>query len=336
MKGKVVFYANDTLKNIEYFEYYKQDIVALEKSGFNVLVINRYRDIPFDCDIIFVWWWSYALVPIIFSKIMRKKSVITGTFNYSSDDSAIGYSYQSKPFWQKFLIKLALKLTDVNLFANKKELIEIVRDFNLKNLNYWLPHSIQDSYFNEGLSKISPPFILNISWRGKKNLIRKGIPELLEGFKYFHDKHPNIKLVLAGMMGDGSDFLKEMIDKFNLGGCVIDYGEVDINLKKRLLRDATIYIQPSHYEGFGLAIAEAMASSCAIISTDVGGIPYVTNGCAKYVEPGCPEQISEALIELINSDNLCKDMGASAYRQAQSLSLDFKIDFYKKLYSLDA
>lgn len=331
MSCKVAFYANDSLQNIQYFEYYKQDIVALERAGCKVIVINRYRDIPTDCKLIFIWWWSYALVPVLFAKITGKFSIITGTFNYSLNAPDLGYSYQSRPRWQRILIALALKLVDANIFVNIKEYTEVVADFRLKNNNYFLPHSVQDDYYNDDAKKTFPPFILNIAWRGRKNLIRKGVPELIEGFKMFHDKNPSVKLVLAGLDGDGNLYLKELIERYDLKKSVIDVGAIDLKTKIKLLAEATIYIQPSYYEGFGLAIAEAMASSCAIISTNVGGIPYVTNGSARFVEVGSPNQICDALCELISSPILCTKMAKSAYVQAKSMKIDKKIDFYKKL-----
>ena len=43
---KVVFYCRDSLDNIRAMEYYRQDIEALRSLGHEVVVCNRYRDIP--------------------------------------------------------------------------------------------------------------------------------------------------------------------------------------------------------------------------------------------------------------------------------------------------
>ena len=45
--------------------------------------------------------------------------------------------------------------------------------------------------------------------------------------------------------------------------------------KIELFQSSLLYVQPSYFEGFGLAIAEALASGCAVIACDVGEVKNV-------------------------------------------------------------
>ena len=71
--AKIVFYCRDTLENIRSMEYYRQDIEALQALGHDVVVCNRYRDIPWRFDVLFVWWWTYALLPVALTRLAGRR-----------------------------------------------------------------------------------------------------------------------------------------------------------------------------------------------------------------------------------------------------------------------
>ncbi len=74
------------------------------------------------------------------------------------------------------------------------------------------------------------------------------------------------------------------------------HGSVTGVQKWELLNKADILIHPTKNDAFPLVIIEAMASKCAIVSTDQGGIPDIINSDFGYV---CPTGDSEALYSAI-------------------------------------
>ena len=65
-------------------------------------------------------------------------------------------------------------------------------------------------------------------------------------------------------------------------------------------RSAEIFVLPTRvYEGFGLVALEALASGCAVVASNLGGIPEAMDGAGLVFEPGNAEQLSEILSRLL-------------------------------------
>ena len=80
--SRIVFFCREEREHLDIFEYYQQDIEALKALGHDVVVCTRYREIPLRFDAMFVWWWQYALWPVLLSRLLGRPCVITGVFNY--------------------------------------------------------------------------------------------------------------------------------------------------------------------------------------------------------------------------------------------------------------
>ena len=300
--SKIVFYCHDEKSNIERFEYYKQDIDSLRALGHQVIICTKYSEIPFFFDAMFIWWWTYALYPVLLSRILNKPCIITGTFNFRFPEGFEGKDYFRRPHWQRIFIKMATCLCNLNLFVNQLELNECSKHFKLSNAHYY-PHIVQDDYL-KGPSTQRKKSLFTLTWSGKKNLVRKGIPELLYAVKLLKDEGIEVHLNLAGMEGDGVDYLLNMIDQLKINNEVSYLGMISREDKINLLRVCEIYVQPSHYEGFGLAIAEAMGCGACVIICDVGAVRQVVGECGFYVSPGSSEELAKAIKQVLFDDEL--------------------------------
>lgn len=314
---KIVFYCNDTFENIRSMEYYNQDIQVLINSGYDVKICNRYTDIPINFDVIFIWWWTYALYPVLLAKLLGRKSIITGVFNYRAVEHIPNSGFMARPFYQRLLIKLALKMTDVNLFVSKIEYDEVPPAFNLKKV-YYFPCAIADMYFQK-IGDSPRAGVLNIAWSGKENLQRKGVLDILDALKILKDRGVIINCSLAGRSGDGYPSLLAYISQLDLENQVTTLGEVSLDKKLNLFAGAKIYLQPSYFEGFGLATAEALASGCCIIACDVGEVKNVLGDGAYYITPGNYFELANAIEKIISDADLANDLVTKGKRRLSKL-----------------
>ncbi|MFC0428837.1 glycosyltransferase family 4 protein [Chryseobacterium scophthalmum] len=328
--SKIVFFCKDSKSNINLFEYYTQDIDALKDLGHEVVIVNRFIDIPFKFDVLFVWWWTYAFYPVILAKILRKPVIITGTFNFKFPDGFDGIDYFARPFWQRILIKFSVKSASLNLFVNNHELVNCTNYFKLKSSKYF-PHIISADYLKEPNFENKKLELFNIAWSGKKNLIRKGVPELLEAIYILKKEGREIKLTLAGKRGDGIDYLHSLIKRYDINSLVTIVGEITKEEKISMMNSFAIFVQPSHYEGFGLAMAEAMGCGACIITCDVGAVKDVVGETGLYTVPGSPRDLADKIKIAIEDEQLRIKLQKMAFDRANNV-----FSYKKKLYSLDS
>ncbi len=327
--SKIVLYCHEEKSNLETFEYYKQDIDALRTLGHQVIICTKYREIPFDFDAVFIWWWTYALWPVLLSRTLKKPCIITGVYNFRFPEGFGGKDYFRRPYWQRILISKATYLSTLNLFLNQHEYEDCTKYFRLSNSRYY-PCVISRDYLNGPATQQSKS-LFNLAWSGKGNLIRKGIPELLSAVRLLKDEGVKVHLNLAGPAGDGIDYLLHMIEQLKINDEVSHLGMVSRADKINMLRTCEIYVQPSHYEGFGLATAEAMGCGACVIICDVGAVREVVGDCGFYVPPGSPEELAKAIKQVLYDDTVRHKLQKSAYQRVRDhFAFDKKLERLKK------
>jgi glycosyltransferase involved in cell wall biosynthesis len=108
---------------------------------------------------------------------------------------------------------------------------------------------------------------LSIGFIGRLDA-QKGISYLIDAMLLILNKTPNVKLIILGE-GDLEDDLKNQVKRLGIQKSVIFGGfKVDINNYFQIF-DVVVF--PSLYEGFPLAVIEAMSHGCGIVASDISG-----------------------------------------------------------------
>lgn len=160
----------------------------------------------------------------------------------------------------------------------------------------------------------------------------KGILDLLYAIKRLKDE--NVHLDICGVVKDTSikEEFERMVDE--LQSCVMIRGLVTGAEKTTLYEKADVLVLPSYHEGLPMVILEALKTSCAIISTKVGGTPELLDDKnAIWVDIQSPEQIVEAIKYLYYHKDALNDMKYQNGLLAENYSLNNHINNLCQIYN---
>ncbi|KAA8966028.1 glycosyltransferase family 4 protein [Mycobacterium sp.] len=127
------------------------------------------------------------------------------------------------------------------------------------------------------------------------------------------------------LAGDGEvDEVRAAVARAGLGDTIDVLSWLDPASRDELLRDADIFVLPSRHEGLPMALLEAMAFGLAPVTTMVGSIGDAISDRVDglVVQPGCPNQIAEALKALVTDGDLRVRLGSAARDRARDFGLD--------------
>lgn len=234
-------------------------------------------------------------------------------------------------FTRQFLIRMMNQSIDNVLFLSER----MRQQFIDAGLNEQQAKVLYNFYNITPVSPIDKPenHTTHLIYLGSINR-EKGIIELLSAMKKSkHDFH----LDLCGTIIEES-IRPEFESLLNsLYGKVTFHGYVDKAAKEKLLRSADILLLPSYREGLPISILEAMATSCAIITTPVGAIPEILcDENAIIIEPRNTEALGKAIDYLIERPDAIKAMKSANFTKSLQFSDSVHINRLCELYKQQA
>jgi glycosyltransferase involved in cell wall biosynthesis len=150
---------------------------------------------------------------------------------------------------------------------------------------------------------------------------KKGLDLLLPALESLQAEDLDFHFVLAGGNPQDSDYeaqIKTKIANSPLKQRTTITGFVQGDLKLGLLIDADLFVLPSYYENFGIAVAEAMAvGTPVVISNGVQIWQDIEAMAAGWVTPCEVAQLTNSLREAILSDPERKQRGENARQLAK-------------------
>ena len=181
--------------------------------------------------------------------------------------------------WKKLLVQLlfqnrALRQADC-LIANSEKEYKDIRTYGLTNPVALIPNPVFGP--ETVLNPVTPEEVRRKFpiREGKRNLLYlgrihpvKGIRRLAEAWCRSSEFHDSWNLIIAGP--DEGGFQSNIEDIIRKGGCadsVTFTGSLDDRWKWGVLRESDLFIMPSDYENFGIAIVEALLAGVPVIAT---------------------------------------------------------------------
>jgi glycosyltransferase involved in cell wall biosynthesis len=143
---------------------------------------------------------------------------------------------------------------------------------------------------------------------------QKAIDTLLEGFARYRQQSPLDPWLAIVGAGPLEMSLRRQAEQLGISSRVCWPGFHDD--MPAVMRSFDIFALTSVYEGFGLVLAEAMASRLPVVATRVGAIPEIVLGgeTGLLVQPREPQELAAALHQL-GSDEVRRRLGEAGQRR---------------------
>lgn len=135
---------------------------------------------------------------------------------------------------------------------------------------------------------------------------RKGISELIEAFAQIASEFPDAHLYLVGN-GPEREMFEEQAQKTIVSDRIHFEGFQPES--QRYLLSTDIFVLASHRDPSPLVIPEAREAGCAIVATNVDGIPEALDGgqAGILVPPSDSRSLAEALAKLLSNPSLLRE-----------------------------
>ncbi|MBI2196452.1 glycosyltransferase family 4 protein [Candidatus Daviesbacteria bacterium] len=162
----------------------------------------------------------------------------------------------------------------------------------------------------------------------------KNLPFLIEGYRELL-KIPgylDLKLVLVGGVFlkhvenidhpelESLKLVNKLIKQYGLDENIIRPGQIEDGELVAFYNLATLYVQPSIYEGFGLPILQAFASGTPVIASNKGSLPEIGGQAAVYFDPVDIRQFTIIAKELLEDPSLLNKLSKLGLKRSTQFS----------------
>lgn len=161
----------------------------------------------------------------------------------------------------------------------------------------------------------------------------KGIDEAIRVFARIQPAYPTAQLVIIGEDFGDQALLQKLAGSLHLKN-VHFWGKVPREILEGAYQHAFALLHPSHYEAFGITVAEALAAGTPVIARNTAAIPYVAPRNTAGLLFTTEEQFQKSLETLLSSPTLAAKLGSQGQQYVrQNFTWDRTIQKLLGLYN---
>lgn len=240
------------------------------------------------------WSWYLFSVPVL---VIAKSRGVPVMINYRGGEAETFFKRSWR--WVKPTLKLATLITVPTGYLQqvfKKRGIETAIVPNIINLKQFSPSA-----------KTDKQRLHIIVTRNLEQIY--GIDTVIRSFAKLVERFPNAILTVAGS-GPQLQALKDLRASLSLNDKVNFIGRLNRDQMAALYQSADLMLNASHVDNSPNSIIEALASGVPVVSSSVGGIPFL---------------VSHDMHALLLSENIEKEMASASIRLIEDTTLRKKL-----------
>lgn len=251
------------------------------------LRIWKYFGVLKGCDVYICWFASWhTIIPLLVAKLLRKPFILIGGGYDSANVPEAAYGNQ-RIWWKRILSNYSFRSADklvVNSNFIKQEIKTLggVSEERMEVIYHGIPELAEKTNLNQ-----KENIALNVGNLSKQNTLRKGIKPFIQAAGLL----PEWRFIQAGKWKDDAH---QELNQIKASNAYLE-GLVSDTRLRELFQKASVYIQPSLHEGFGLSVIEAMQYGCIPVVSKHGALPEVVGGFGVILEDLEPETIVQGI-----------------------------------------
>ncbi len=285
------------------------------------------------CDVFVSLYQSPTVLDKSIRHIMIVHDIIPKLFSRYLDNA------RKKVYWK--LTEYGIKKADKIIAVSKRTEKDLIQHLNISTDKITTEYiDVDDSYKVETQNfaslreqnilkkyKLNPGYIL----AGGGYEVRKNVEGVVRAYKLLLERNkkenflPDFpKLVIYGKVLPESLSLATPIEKIlrelNLTKHVILLGEVPQRDLPALFSHAVMFVYPSHYEGFGMQILEAMNVGTPVITSKISSLPEVGGDSVLYCNPDDIMDIAMVMKNVLTNCELRDQLKSRGMERAKQFS----------------
>jgi glycosyltransferase involved in cell wall biosynthesis len=150
--------------------------------------------------------------------------------------------------------------------------------------------------------------------------VRKNVATLVKAFATVAQADADVVLVIGGKLPRGDDPLffdpRPLVEALGLTDVVRLIGWVEEEDKPALYRGAGCAVFPSHYEGFGLPVLEALGCGTPLVTANTSSLPELLGDAGFAVDPDDVQGLAGAILSCLVDEALAAELRRRGPEQA--------------------
>lgn len=198
----------------------------------------------------------------------------------------------------KYQEYMAMRVDKIIAVSNKTK-IDIMEVWGINESKIEVIHhgKIKINNINVDEEEIKKPYILYVGSRNKY----KNFERFLLSIKQVFNKNEEYVLICTGNIF--SEYEKSLINDLNLKDRIYNKMVDEIGLLS-LYKNASVFVYPSLYEGFGMPLIEAFCCGCPVVCSYASCFPEIAGNAAIYFDPYSISDIAVAIESVINNKDI--------------------------------
>lgn len=281
------------------------------------------------CDVFVSLYQSPNVLDKSIHHIMIVHDIIPKLFSQYLDNA------RKKLYWK--LTEIGMRKVDKIIAVSKRTEKDLIEHLNISAEKITTEYIDVDEIYKKpksassadkhGQTVLKPGYIL----AGGGYEIRKNVEGVVRAYKLLLERNKKEKflldfpkLVIYGKVLPESLSLATPIERIlkelNLTKHVILLGEVPQKDLPVLFENAVLFVYPSHYEGFGMQILEAMNVGTPAITSKVSSLPEVGGDSVLYCNPDDIMDIAMVMKNVLTNKDLRDQLKSRGMERAKQFS----------------